>query len=186
MTRSTSGPTPDPGRPSRRARAGLVVLGVLVASTLVPGVVSVRATAADAADQVTPAGVTSDSPEPPAAPGSAVGAANRAPCKAAGGAHCLAIVNSSDKLIKSWLLKVFNADTNMYDPVSCLSVPGDRSTGTTFFPDVHLNEGQLFLLDGYRDSKSCRSLNNWAGQGFTMGGADSDNYSFAEFTANKP
>ncbi|HEY6795747.1 MAG TPA: hypothetical protein VI248_13795 [Kineosporiaceae bacterium] len=170
MNGSTGGPTTDPGRASRRVRVGLVALGVLAASTLIP-----VATSAMAADPV-------------AAPAQAqdwTGVSNRTACTATGGAHCLAIVNRSDRRILSWILKILNPQTNTYDSIGCLSVPGDNGSGTTFFPAVHLDEGQQFVLEGRRDRKGCLA-DMWAGQGFTMGGSDGDNYSFAGFTARNP
>jgi hypothetical protein len=196
MNRSASGPTSDAERAPRRARAGLVAFGVLVASAAVPVALSAMAATdpgrfagdhvAALAEEVNPVVETSDPPaSPPEQPADLVGSSNRVPCTAGGGAHCLAIVNQSDSRIQSWELRVLNPETNLFDHVRCLVVPGDNGSGTTFFPDVHLNEGQQFLLESRRDFKDC-SGDMWAGQGYTMGGSDDDNYSFAGFSMSNP
>lgn len=83
------------------------------------------------------------------------------------------------------MLKVLNPETNQFDLVNCLLVPGNNGSGTTFFPNTHLNEGQQFLLESRLDRKDC-SGDMWAGEGFSMGGPDSDNYSYANFTVSNP
>jgi hypothetical protein len=64
--------------------------------------------------------------------------------------------------------------------------PATNSAGKTLsYPNIHLAEGQKFVLEGYRDNRKCGG-DMWAGQGWTVGRADKDNYVTPVFVMRDP
>lgn len=114
--------------------------------------------------------------------------ASAATCSAPRGAHCLSIVNHSDGGILSWRLMVYNSATLKYDTKNCLLVssPVTNSAGKKLsYANIHLTEGGKFLLHSYLDRRDCGG-DMWAGQGWTVGRGDKNNYTVATFTASNP
>lgn len=81
--------------------------------------------------------------------------------------------------------RIYDPGTHQYQDRECLPVPENSGAGTYLYPGTHLMKGQRFALHAYRDIRNCTG-EMWAGQGWTVGGADSSNYTHATFTAGNP